>query len=832
MPEIKLKRGLKASIPILDVAEPGFTTDTEELFMGGANGNIKIASQSDVDDSIANTIDILAHVDANSELVNARGTYSILGDRLANTDSQLDIANQNVAANTTSLTDMINQQESVLLSKRHYNSLMKYAEQSNYPAYAGDNYDSDNYYVLTEVGDSIITSTMPYYLNYLLKNCGLNGFFSKFDFTYNDQYGSHIQKCVVTNITQIKTDDSSNENWGFTGRSHQGSVGAKIEFETLSPYTFTDFRIFFFKGVGKGQFTYSIDGGTPITVDTSNASDDLGYVEVNGLTNKTHNIVILVTSGSCTFYGIQNFKKGQNGVIFNGISEGGTFARQWANRVSFLNKFNQISIPDQFHIALGANDSSNTTDTNNFQTNLGNIISQSGVPAMSDIVLYTHYLRGVAGNLGTNNDSINGIYVTFKNQIFTLAKQYNCSIASIDKIFPSRADGLANDLWLDETHIKGNGALLWTQNVLSKCIPTLLQYNKTPSVRRTKNSIIQKSYTIPLPSFNGEAANANLTNGGVLAPNGKIYLNPSTNFNIYSINTKDNYISSEYWDKINELGGNNLYTGGLAPNGCIYYIPKSGSKGICRYDPEKKKMKQVYAITVSSGNYQSLVITPDGILYVIPFSQNNIIVFNTNNDTLVTTIDLTPLSIIAGGQLYLGGVYYNNAIYVAPYSCDHLLKIDTVANTASKVLTGQSFSAAYKGGVLAPNGKIYFIASMATNIGIYDPVGNTIDTTTIAGLNSATRPLYGKGILAPDGKIYCSPDKADHVLVINPTDNTKDTTTFAGYDSTVSGKFSGTVLSEEGNVVLIPNNIASATVITIPNQTLNKEALLSLTYNR
>ena len=43
--KILTKRGLKANIPILDVGEPAFTTDTNEFFIGGASGNINITKR-------------------------------------------------------------------------------------------------------------------------------------------------------------------------------------------------------------------------------------------------------------------------------------------------------------------------------------------------------------------------------------------------------------------------------------------------------------------------------------------------------------------------------------------------------------------------------------------------------------------------------------------------------------------------------------------------------------------------------------------------------------------------------------------------------------------
>ncbi|MEH7612128.1 phage tail protein, partial [Gottfriedia acidiceleris] len=37
--KIQIRRGLKANLPLLDVGEFGFTTDTNELFIGSSNGN-------------------------------------------------------------------------------------------------------------------------------------------------------------------------------------------------------------------------------------------------------------------------------------------------------------------------------------------------------------------------------------------------------------------------------------------------------------------------------------------------------------------------------------------------------------------------------------------------------------------------------------------------------------------------------------------------------------------------------------------------------------------------------------------------------------------------
>ena len=42
--KIQIKRGLKASLPVLSVGEPALCTDTKEVYVGGSSGNIKLAS--------------------------------------------------------------------------------------------------------------------------------------------------------------------------------------------------------------------------------------------------------------------------------------------------------------------------------------------------------------------------------------------------------------------------------------------------------------------------------------------------------------------------------------------------------------------------------------------------------------------------------------------------------------------------------------------------------------------------------------------------------------------------------------------------------------------
>ena len=61
---------------------------------------------------------------------------------------------------------------------------------------------------------------------------------------------------------------------------------------------------------------------------------------------------------------------------------------------------------------------------------------------------------------------------------------------------------------------------------------------------------------------------------------------------------------------------------------------------------------------------------------------------------------------------------------------------------------------------------------------IIDPETNTVDTTTISGL---TDNVWRGGVLAPNGKIYGIPLESTSVLIIDPETNTVDTTTISGF---------------------------------------------------
>merc|ERR1712216_71584 len=130
---------------------------------------------------------------------------------------------------------------------------------------------------------------------------------------------------------------------------------------------------------------------------------------------------------------------------------------------------------------------------------------------------------------------------------------------------------------------------------------------------------------------------------------------------------------------------------------------------------------------------------PDGRIYFVPYRADNIGVYDpSTGPQSFTVIDIK--SIISVDEKYSGGVLGpNGLIYFVPYSADNIGVLDpstqsfTVIDIASTI-SGKVVSEAskYTGGVLGPNGRIYFVPTNTENIGMLEP-GNTEPAYTVAG---------------------------------------------------------------------------------------------------
>lgn len=60
---IRFKKGPKSTIPTLGIGEPGFSTDTDDqrLYIGGANGNVKLPNMEDINNITTQLNDLVKH---------------------------------------------------------------------------------------------------------------------------------------------------------------------------------------------------------------------------------------------------------------------------------------------------------------------------------------------------------------------------------------------------------------------------------------------------------------------------------------------------------------------------------------------------------------------------------------------------------------------------------------------------------------------------------------------------------------------------------------------------------------------------------------------------
>lgn len=127
-----------------------------------------------------------------------------------------------------------------------------------------------------------------------------------------------------------------------------------------------------------------------------------------------------------------------------------------------------------------------------------------------------------------------------------------------------------------------------------------------------------------------------------------------------------------------------------------------------------------------------------------------------------------------------------------------------------------TYSDAFTGGVLLPDGRVFCVPSNFSTARIYHPITDTVTTPsgtypTIAGYRS----FFG-GVLLPDGRVFCIPSGSTTARIYNPVTDTL-TTPSGTYPS--SNAFSGGVLLPDGRVFCVPHNTTTARIYGSPLST-------------
>jgi streptogramin lyase len=348
----------------------------------------------------------------------------------------------------------------------------------------------------------------------------------------------------------------------------------------------------------------------------------------------------------------------------------------------------------------------------------------------------------------------------------------------------------------------------WTTGAHVTNSSTLLQYLSAvaQSNRFTQASAV---YVEQYGSFPGGSA----YDGGVLAPNGKIYFVPCTATVGRIVDPSDNSVTT-YGNFPTPPTGCAYIGGVLAPNGKIYFCPQSATIGAI-VDPANNTVTTYGSFPGSGATYDGAIVAPNGKIYFIPQQATVGRIVDTSNNS-VTTYGSFP-----GGGSYVGAVLApNGKIYLAPYNATIGRFVDPSDNS---VTTYGSFPAGggYVGGVLAPNGKIYFVPYNATVGRFVDPSNNSVTTYGSFPESGA----YQGGVLAPNGKIYFSPFGATLGRFVDPTNNT--VTTYGSFLGSAAG-YDGAVLAPNGKIYFVPH---TATVGRVANTLNNNNFNLNVCTN-
>ena len=116
-----------------------------------------------------------------------------------------------------------------------------------------------------------------------------------------------------------------------------------------------------------------------------------------------------------------------------------------------------------------------------------------------------------------------------------------------------------------------------------------------------------------------------------------------------------------------------------------------------------------------------------------------------------------------------------------------------------------TFSSGYQNGVLAPNGKIYFIQDTTTLLPLVDPSNNSVQI--IATINNSIFDQFD-GAVAPNGKVYIHGGfGSDYTLgiIIDPSNNSIATLgTFSRSCPAGGYANAGVVLAPNGRIYCMP----------------------------
>ena len=98
-----------------------------------------------------------------------------------------------------------------------------------------------------------------------------------------------------------------------------------------------------------------------------------------------------------------------------------------------------------------------------------------------------------------------------------------------------------------------------------------------------------------------------------------------------------------------------------------------------------------------------------------------------------------------------------------------MLEVDAGVFSTIDISSVVSGNWKYDGGILAPNGVIYFVPRNADDIGVFNPTDGSFTTMEIPFSLSTDEVRYSGAVLGKNGKIYLVPCLAKTLAVFDPS---------------------------------------------------------------
>ena len=167
----------------------------------------------------------------------------------------------------------------------------------------------------------------------------------------------------------------------------------------------------------------------------------------------------------------------------------------------------------------------------------------------------------------------------------------------------------------------------------------------------------------------------------------------------------------------------------------------------------------------------------------------------------------TPTGAYPGSAAFSGGVLLpDGRVFCVPYNSTSARIYDPATDTLSTPTGTYPGSYAFYGGVLLPDGRVFCVPSNSTSARIYDPATDTLTTPT--GTYPGSYAFSG-GVLLPDGRVFCVPYNSTSARIYDPATDTLTTPT-GTYPGSYA--FSGGVLLPDGRVFCVPSDSTSARI--------------------